>query len=54
MKAHDNEKKWKNKSISHPILCVASNLFVTLRQSDSSVDGKILNYWAELLYYTKY
>ena len=42
---------WKNERISllptqHCALLV--NLFVTLRQSDSSVEKKKVNYWAEV------
>ena len=39
-------KKWKNSSMSQPIV----NLFVTLRQSDSSFEEKMVNYWAEIYY----
>ena len=40
-------KKRKNYSIPHPTLCVASK-FVTLQQSDSSVEEKMVNYWPEI------
>ena len=48
MQAHHNEKM-KRISLSYPQYCaVLVNLFVTLRQSDSSVDGKMVNYWTEI------
>ena len=44
MQANHNEKM-KRISISHPQYCaLLVNLFVTLRQSDSSVDEKMVNY----------
>ena len=48
MEAHDNEKIEKI-SLS-PTKCCALlvNLFVTLRQSDSSVEEKIVKYWPEI------
>ena len=42
MQAHNNEKM-KVLVYPHPTLCVASK-FVTLRQSDSSVEEKMVNY----------
>ena len=41
-------KKRKNWSIPHPIFVLLVNLFVTLWQSDSSVEAKMVNYWAEI------
>ena len=43
--------QWKNKRISlfpTQYCALLVNLFVTLRQSDSSVEEKNVNYWAEI------
>ena len=43
--------QWKNEriSISRTQYCaLLLNLFVTLPQSDSSVEEKVVNYWAEI------
>ena len=43
--------QWKNEriSISRTQYCaLLLNLFVTLRQSDSSVEEKVVSYWAQI------
>ena len=48
MQAHHNEKN-ERISLSPTQYCaLLVNLFVTLRQSDLSVEEKMVNYWAKI------
>ena len=51
MRAHHNKKKLKNERISLSLTqycALLVNLLVTLRQSDSLIEEKMLNYWAQI------
>ena len=49
MNARTSQLKNERISLSPTQYCaLLLNLFVTLRQSDSSVEEKVVNYWAEI------
>ena len=41
-------KRWKNKSIPHPILCVTSKFFCNITTKLFIAWGNMVNYWAEV------